>query len=186
MIVDADLAANSPSHYIKRYEDPASSEGKALKRVWSDDQRLSAHSFLAAYLLASFAAGFLLTVHMMLTSTQVKGFDANVLAWLVIFVAYVYASVCFSFLIGMFAAIPAIPLILSLRSIGLTGPVPHALAGAGAAAAAVAEVDLMNSFGGNHIDWSTVVIGAVAGLVYWIAFGRVRTILASRKPLEHA
>ena len=74
MIVDADLAANSPSHYIKRCEDPASSEGKALKRVWSDDQRLSAHSFLAAYLLASFAAGFLLTVHMMLTSTQVKGF----------------------------------------------------------------------------------------------------------------
>jgi hypothetical protein len=157
-----------------------------LKRVWSDDQRLSVHSFLVAYLLASFAAGFLLAVHPMLTSPQVKGLDANVLAWLLTLVVYVCAAACFSFLIGMFAAIPAIPLILSLRFVGLTGPVPHALAGAGAAAAAAAEADLLIPFSSNHIDWSTVAVGAVAGLVYWIAFGRVRTILASRRPLEQA
>lgn len=86
----------------------------------------------------------------------------------------------------MFAAIPAVPLILALRFIGLTGPVPHALAGAGAAVAAAAEVDMLIPFGGNHIDWSTVAVGAVAGLVYWIAFGRVRTVLVNRRPLEQA
>lgn len=157
-----------------------------MKRVWSDDQRLSAHSFLVAYLLASFAAGFLLMVHPMLTSSQVKGLDANVLAWLLTLVVYVCTATCFSFLIGMFAAIPAIPLILFLRFIRLTGPVPHALAGAGAAIAATAEMDMLIPFGGNHVNWSTVAVGAVAGLVYWIAFGRVRTVLASRRPLEQA
>ncbi|CDX41308.1 membrane hypothetical protein [Mesorhizobium sp. ORS 3359] len=157
-----------------------------MKRVWSDDQRLSAHSFLVGYLLASFAAGFMLMVHPLLTSPQVRGFDANVLAWLFTLVVYVFTGACVSFLVGMFAAIPAIPLIISLRFVGLTGPAPHALAGAGAAVAATAEVDMLIPFDGNHIDWSTIAVGAVAGLVYWIAFRRVRTVLASRRPLEQA
>ena len=153
-----------------------------MKSGLSDDQRLSVHSFLASYMLASFAAGFLLTVHPMLTSTEVQGLGVNAVAWLLTLVVYVCTAACFSFLVGMFAVTPAIPLILALRFAGLTGPVPHALAGV---CAAIAADGVLNALLGFHrglsIEWPLISAGAAAGLVYWYGFEKIYATLARRE-----
>ncbi|RWM00616.1 MAG: hypothetical protein E5X80_29560 [Mesorhizobium sp.] len=152
-------------------------------KVWPDNQRPAVYSFIASYALASFATGLLLMFGSLVASGGQWGFPDDALGWLIVPVVYLYGVVCFSFLIGMFTAIPATALILALRFAELTGPISHALAGAAAAFVSVAGVNSLILFHrDNHDDWPIVAAGAAAGLVYWFAFERIRVTLARREP----
>jgi hypothetical protein len=153
-----------------------------LKRTWSDSTRRAVHSFIASYALASFAAGFLLFFGALFASAGTRRFPDTALEWSIALIVYLYGAVWFSILVMIFAAIPAIPLILALRFAGAAGPLAHALAGLCAALISVAGQNRLIFFARDiTADWPTIAVGAVAGLVYWYAFAKIYAGLARRE-----
>ena len=147
---------------------------KDLKRVWSVDVQQAVLSFVAIYAFASFATGSMFILGTMITSIIYRGLPGTISVWFVTPFVFLFVAVWFSFLVSIFAAVPAILLILALRFVGATGPIAHALAGLGAAAASMIGLNALVFFRRDlGADWPLIAVGAVAGIVYWYAFEKI-------------